>query len=438
MKIVVFGDVMLDVWSEGVVERISPEAPVPVLLNPQETKRPGGAANVAMNLKRLGVKEVVLASTFVDDEDGHLLRLMLKDAGVDCRVIQGGQWRTTRKHRLTCGGVQLLRVDHDGLHPAPTYSVDEVLSLVEGAEAVIVSDYDKGVVSRELCSILEDAEYDFYVDPKQAPETYTGATLVKPNAKEMRKLTWLDLDCPILHTAGSDDALYYGRGVMHDPTLRVSVEKVSIADVTGAGDAVLAALVVAECEGYSREEAIKIGIKAGTLCVQKHGTEGPTREELGLRPQYIAQKVVLTNGCFDLFHDGHRALLDGAVQEVKKLQDEGYPNTSLLVALNDDDSVRRLKGAGRPVRRLSDRVDDVSDYLAKTSKKLRYIITTFSEYTPLELIKKTKPDIIVKGSEYRTQRVVGELEALEWGGQVKFAPMVPGVSTTKIIEERGL
>lgn len=438
MKIVVFGDVMLDVWTDGFVHRISPEAPVPVLTQGVTRKLPGGAANVATNLRRLGVEEVVLVCAIADDEDGHLLKRMLMDQGIDVRVVPSEIRVTTRKHRFTANGTHLLRVDNEEGYPRITALDDEAMRcIVRGAEAVIVSDYNKGFVDKTLCEKLAKFEVPFYVDPKQALETYVGAELIKPNLKEATDFSWLDCEDPVLCTQGSENALYFHHGPARGACVHFPVDEVAVSDVTGAGDAVLSALVVAEQMGYSREEAIRIGLRAGTLCVQRHGAQGPTKEELGLKPPAVVRKVVFTNGCFDIFHDGHRQLLDFAVLEVKRLMAAGYA-ASLLVAVNDDASVRRLKGETRPAVSAYHRKDAVAKYLAGVLSGMGvvWVVTLFSEDTPLELVKCYRPDVIVKGEEYRSQRVVGEVEIAEWGGRVAFAPMHPGVSTTKILAER--
>jgi len=455
--ILVVGDAMVDRYIIGETTRISPEAPVPVIKAAREDIRPGGAANVAANVVALG-QHCALLTICGDDAAGEdLARLMERhDVAFDC-VRDPGR-HTTQKTRVISGVQQIARIDHDGSvsDAARAELVGRFAARLNGVRAVIFSDYDKGALA-DLPTLLKIARkrgVATFVDPKCADRArYAGAFLLKPNAREFHALFG---DCAEDHiadraaavldamaleylavTRGAKGILMVSRdGVVVDhPT-----EALQVFDVTGAGDTIMAALVVGIVEGLPIAAAIDQANVAAGIAVSRPGTYVVTRSDLEERlyrrdhamtklvplPLLIAKlaharetgaRIVFTNGCFDVLHAGHVRLLDLARRQ----------GDVLIVGLNDDASVTRLKGPARPVNNLADRAEVLSGLAAVDH------VVAFEQDTPLELIRAIGPDVLVKGGDYALDDIVGADLVRSSGGTVFIAPMLAGRSTTAIL-----
>jgi D-beta-D-heptose 7-phosphate kinase/D-beta-D-heptose 1-phosphate adenosyltransferase len=467
-RLLVVGDIMLDKYIWGDVGRISPEAPVPVVRATHQGYQPGGAANVAMNLSRLGAQAAVIGFTG-GDEDERLLTEGLRAEGISPEVVVSEGFPTITKQRILGGRQQILRLDSErlGARPQGDYDrlVKSVLAHLDGCDAVVLSDYAKGVLTVEVCrEVIEAArklKIPVLVDPKSADFTrYRGATTVCPNLGELAAAVHLearDLK-PLLNAAAGLVAelgiefmtatlgekgialLRPGKCFMAPAVAR------QVFDVSGAGDTVIAVLALCLASGLRPETAVELaniaaGIvvgKAGTVPVEKyellaalepeialHGEDKVvTRDELVRRValwKASGERVAFTNGCFDLLHIGHVTVLEQA----RRFADR------LVVAINSDASVSGLKGADRPVVGESERARVLAALAAVDA------VVVFSEPTPLEVVLATRPDVIVKGGDYTVATVVGGSEVMAWGGEVKIVPLVAGYSTTGLLAKRG-
>ena len=459
-NIVVFGDVMLDRYVSGSVERVSPEAPVPVLKPIKEEIRLGGAANVALNLSSLGSKVSLIGISGKDSSSAQILKL-LKENKIKSELVKSSL-PTITKLRLLSSKQQLLRVDNEEEFTKDDWSsakrrFDKSISL-KGNNLLIISDYGKGTL-QDIPAIIRKAKKlkkTVLVDPKGDNfSKYKGADVITPNFSEFtgevgpvkneREITTkaklliksLNLGA-LLVTRGSDGMTLFnkekGKVVRSDfPT-----QAKEVFDVSGAGDTVIASLAAALSAGFDMSSAVKLANVAAGIVVGKSGTATASLSEI--EPHFSGEelisslsevkkrssmlkqdrkRVVFTNGCFDILHAGHVHYLE----EAKKLGDE------LVVGLNSDSSVKSLKGKGRPVNNLEQR--------AKVLSSLQCVdkVVSFSDETPLKLIKAIKPDFLVKGGDYKVKDVVGHKEIKSWGGVVKIIPLVPGLSTTKIIKK---
>lgn len=455
--ILVVGDAMIDRYITGASTRISPEAPVPVVKAGFEEMRAGGAANVAANVRGLGAR-CSLLTVVGDDPAGEELIALMAGHGVDIEpVIETGA-RTTQKTRLISGVQQIARIDHDGdVSDASRAELERRFSArLDGVSAVIFSDYDKGALSDlpALLAIARRHGVPTFVDPKIADRSrYSGAFLLKPNAREFHALFG---DCAEDHIAELaraaliDMGLEYmvvtrgAKGIMMIPRVGEVVnhptEALEVFDVTGAGDTIMAALVVGITDGLSMAAAIDQANLAASIAVSRKGTYIVTRADLEERlyrrdhsmtkllpvpvlmqrlagARKAGARIVFTNGCFDVLHAGHVRLLDHA----KRLGDV------LIVGLNSDGSVRRLKGAPRPVNDLDDRAEVLSGLAAVDH------IVVFEEDTPLNLIREIVPDVLVKGGDYSAETIVGAEDVTASGGQVVIVPLLAGRSTSAIL-----
>ena len=463
-RLLVVGDVMLDKYIWGDVGRISPEAPVPVVLATHQSQQPGGAANVAMNLSRLGAQAEIIGFTG-GDEDERLLAEGLRANGILPEFVVSQGFPTITKQRILGGRQQMLRLDSErlGARSEDDYErlVKRVLAHLPGCDAVVLSDYAKGVLTPEVCQTIIQAarglRIPVLVDPKSADFTrYRGATTICPNLGEL---------CVAVHLDGRDlkslldaaGALVTELGIefltatlgekgiaLVRPGKRFLTPAVArqVFDVSGAGDTVIAVLALCLASGLRAETAVSVaniaaGIvvgKAGTVPVEKyellaalapeialHGEDKVvSREELVQRMalwKANGERVAFTNGCFDLLHIGHITVLEQA----RRFADR------LIVAINSDASVRGLKGAGRPIVGERERARVLAALAAVDA------VVVFGEATPLEVIVATRPDVIVKGGDYDAETVVGASEVQTWGGQVKIVPLVEGFSTTRLI-----
>jgi D-beta-D-heptose 7-phosphate kinase/D-beta-D-heptose 1-phosphate adenosyltransferase len=463
-RLLVVGDVMLDKYIWGEVGRISPEAPVPVVRATHKSHQPGGAANVAMNIARLGAKVEVIGFTG-GDEDEELLKEVLGANGIAAGFVVSQGFPTIAKQRILGGRQQMLRLDSErlGARSKDDYErlVARVLAQLPECDGVVLSDYAKGALTPEACRAVIDAarrlDVPVLVDPKSADfGRYRGATTVCPNLGELSVAVHLDgrelkplldaaerlvteLDLEFLTATLGEKGIALVR-----PGNRFLVPAVArqVFDVSGAGDTVIAVLALCLASGLKPETAVELanvaaGIvvgKVGTVPVEKHellAALAPqialhaedkvvTREELVQRValwKANGERVVFTNGCFDLLHIGHITLLEQA---------RGFGDR-LIVAINSDASVRGLKGPSRPIVGERERARVLTALAAVDA------VVVFGETTPVEVIVAARPDVIVKGGDYAVETVVGANEVQSWGGQVKIVPIVEGYSTTQLI-----
>jgi D-beta-D-heptose 7-phosphate kinase/D-beta-D-heptose 1-phosphate adenosyltransferase len=464
LRVLVVGDIMLDQTISGEVERISPEAPVPVVRMTGRSHRPGGAANVAMNIAALGASAILLGYAG-KDEEADLLASALEATGVEAHIVRVPDRPTTVKLRILSGHQQLLRVDTETTEPAPPeYSsivLRQALDLLPSVHAVVLSDYAKGALDPELCTALIDAArthgVPVVVDPKQSDfSRYRGATTICPNLRDLARLphrsshehdlladaarlvSELEIDFLTVTLSEKGIAVVSARGVERYPAMARQVF-----DVSGAGDTVVASLALCLASGMPVETAARLANRAAGIVVGKPGTAVVTRAELwaGLdEPPHTetnqriltqqalqntvhvwrssGQRIVFTNGCFDLLHAGHIMLLEAA----RRMGDR------LVVGLNSDASVRALKGPGRPVVPEQDRARLLAAFAAVDA------VIVFDEPTPRSLIVGLRPDVLVKGGDYSEDSIVGASEVRSWGGVIAIVPLLQGLSTTSLIE----
>jgi len=454
-KALVVGDVMLDRYIIGDASRLSPEAPVPVVAARDHDRRPGGAANVAAGIAALGVPTTLLAVTGEDvpaEELGDLVRLF----GVDFRPVAFGHLRTTEKIRVVSGPQQIVRIDYetgvDG--PALDELMERYLALLPDFSAVVFSDYNKGVLRRlpEMLAAARELAIPTFVDPKVPdPQHYRDAFLIKPNAKEFDALLGehgsLEERARNAFTNYGWDHIVVTRsadGIVHFPKDETEhhypAEAHEVYDVSGAGDTVLAALTVGYLSGKPLSEAIAQANAAASIAVSHAGTyvvtrvdfeaklsdqmagNGKVRSLEGLlhklgQSKFSGAKVVFTNGCFDILHAGHVRYLS----EARRMGD------LLVVGLNGDASVRRLKGQSRPVNSFADRAEVLAG-LASVD-----FVIGFDEDTPQRLIEAIAPHVLVKGGDYTIETIVGAERVLSYGGRVETIPLMLGRSTSAII-----
>jgi D-beta-D-heptose 7-phosphate kinase/D-beta-D-heptose 1-phosphate adenosyltransferase len=467
-RLLVVGDVMLDKYIWGEVGRISPEAPVPVVRATHHSHQAGGAANVAMNLSRLGAQAEVIGFTG-GDEDERLLAEVMRLNGISPGFVISEGFPTITKQRILGGRQQMLRVDSErlGARAQGDYDqlVESVMARLPKCDAVVLSDYAKGVLTAEVCQAVIQAarrrKIPVLVDPKSADFTrYRGATTICPNLGELAAAVHGDVqDLKALLDAGEAlveeleieflTATLGEKGialVRRGSRFMAPAVARQVFDVSGAGDTAIAVLALCVASGLRPETAaglanIAAGIvvgKVGTVPVEKHELLAALAPEIALHGedkvvtrkelvQRVAlwkangERVVFTNGCFDLLHIGHITLLEQA----RRFGDR------LIVAINSDASVRGLKGGGRPVVGENERARVLAALAAVDA------VVVFGEPTPLEVILAARPDAIVKGGDYGVETVVGASEVLAWGGQVKIVPLVQGFSTTQLIAKRG-
>ncbi len=455
-RVIVIGDLMLDRYLWGEVTRISPEAPVPVVHVKRETAAPGGAANAACNVAALGAHCTAIGIIGTDNA-GDLLLSSMKEKGVDIsKIIRLESVRTIEKTRVMGGAQQLTRVDFEEPLKGSEHNaaILDALRKAYPADAIILSDYTKGLLNPQLVSSILALGIRTIVDPKPASiGLYKGAFLVKPNADEAEKATGISckddagvekagaalrdtLNANILLSRGKDGMSVFSTDgtVQHAPTLAKEVF-----DVTGAGDTVVATAAVALSAGASLYEAAVLANAAGGLKVAKVGTATVSAAELndsvskghskvkswqdlkevcdGLRRR--GKRVVFTNGCFDILHPGHTRYL----QKARALGD------ALILGLNSDASVQRLKGPTRPVVKEQDRAEVLASLACVD------YVTIFDQDTPVELLKTIKPQVFAKGADWQGKDIPELPVIREWGGEAQFIPLVEGRSTTTIVQK---
>lgn len=464
VRVLVVGDVMLDRYIWGDVERVSPEAPVPIVRSIHRSEQPGGAANVAMNVTGLGAK-ATLFGFCGEDADGESVKACLAKAGVDSELIVVGSHPTTSKLRILGGNQQMLRLDTERIDSYADRAYEELVGKVKmaltSADALVLSDYAKGALSETTCQqLIQSARSQcvpVLVDPKQRDfGRYRGATTICPNLHELSVTTGVTAkDIKRILLAGqkmvSELGLEYltvtlsekGIAVLDSDSQRISPAAArQVFDISGAGDTVIATLALARACDLETDTALALANMTAGIVVGKVGTVPVTRDELlsclmpeadlytgekvlllnQLRTRVSAwrssgQKIVFTNGCFDLLHIGHITLLEAARREGDRL----------VLAINSDASVRGLKGPGRPIVGENDRARILAALSAVDA------VIVFDEPTPIAAIETLQPDVIVKGGDYDESTVVGAKEVRSWGGRVKIVPTVEGFSTTGLI-----
>ena len=459
-KVIVFGDIMLDKYLSGSIDRISPEAPVPVLNPSSEEIRLGGAANVALNLSSLGVKTTLLGVTGKDDDSEKIIDLLkLNKIRFSLRrsVVP-----TISKTRLLSSQQQLLRIDEEEkfLDADWKASLGKFLKLVnqENNKVFVLSDYGKGTLM-DTKLIIRRAKAKgkiILIDPKGKDfSKYVGADLITPNLNEFMEVVGKITSEKELTKKGKNlikslklKALLITRGPDGMTLLENKNNKIKrtdfptqakdVFDVSGAGDTVIASVASGLAADFTLEESIRLANIAAGIVVAKLGTASVYLDEI--RPYYEKripylnlegartlvelfrernQKIVFTNGCFDILHAGHVEYLEAAKSKGDKL----------IVGINSDRSVSQLKGSKRPINKLIHR--------AKVLGSLRCVdeVVMFDEETPIKLIKSLKPDFLVKGGDYKVQDIVGYDVVSKYGGSIITIPLIKGLSTTKILSQ---
>lgn len=455
-RILVLGDLMLDCYIWGSCSRISPEAPVPVVLKQKESARLGGCANVISNLLALGA-DVGVMSVLGDDEIGRKILSMLKERGAKDELILFERGRkTSQKSRIMVAHQQVLRLDSESVKDI--LLDDELINnfsrILENYDIVLLSDYAKGVLTPKLTSavikLTKAVNKMVLVDPKGSDYgKYKGATLLTPNRKEAKEALNMDIssDNDILEASKklkNNFDLDYGlitlseQGIAlfdGDEYFRFSALAKEVFDVTGAGDSVLATLGYCLGQGDNIKKAIETANLAAAVVVGKVGSADASWDEIHAlshtntgkiktademeniinKMRKNDAKIVFTNGCFDILHLGHISYL----RKAKELGDV------LIIGLNSDSSVKRLKGEQRPINCEFDR--------AKMLEALEFVdfVVIFDEDTPSALIEKLRPDILVKGADYKGKSVAGS----EFVKELVLIDFVDGKSTSKMIEK---
>ena len=458
-EVVVVGDVMLDRYLFGSTGRISPEAPVPVVHVHETDDRPGGAANVAVNLASLGVSTRLVGVVGKDDA-ADSLRAILKSRNIHCDFHAVEDRPTITKTRVQSRGQQLIRLDQENAAAMPGDEVVKVLKRsIKSANAVVLSDYGKGALAdvATMIQVCREAGVPVLVDPKGADfEKYRGASVITPNQSEFelaaghcrsdeelvsrarKMLDDLNLDA-LLVTRSEKGMLLLEAGM--EPVF-LSTRAREVYDVTGAGDTVIATLAGAVASGQGFPAAAALANVAAGLVVRKIGVATVTPGEISVSLHQRGQggrglvglselklmvaesrgrgeRVIMTNGCFDVLHAGHVAYLE----EAKNLGDR------LIVAVNDDASVRRLKGESRPINELEDRLLVLAGLAAVDW------VVPFSNDTPAELIAEVLPDVLVKGGDYKPDDIAGAKDVLNNGGEVRVLAFREGHSSSRIIDK---
>ncbi|WP_096618854.1 bifunctional D-glycero-beta-D-manno-heptose-7-phosphate kinase/D-glycero-beta-D-manno-heptose 1-phosphate adenylyltransferase HldE [Candidatus Enterovibrio altilux] len=456
--VLVVGDVMLDRYWYGPAGRISPEAPVLVVKINQIEERPGGAANVAMNIAALGGK-ARLIGIVGQDEQANILNTILTSLNVDCNFIRLAELPTITKLRVMSQNQQLIRLDFEEDFHSVNFApiLEQIEMALLHTKVMILSDYAKGTLAnvQSMIQLARSAGIPTLVDPKGANfEHYRGATILTPNISEFEAVVGACLTVEDIVTKGLKlihqlefDALLVTRSDHGMMFLRASHEPLSLPtlakevyDVTGAGDTVISVLASSLAAGKSMCEACALANAAAGVVVGKLGTStlstielteaihgshqsgfGVVTEEPLIAAVKIAKArgevVVMTNGCFDILHAGHVAYLNKAA----RLGDR------LIVAVNTDESVHGLKGAGRPVNPADRRMAVLAGLSAVDW------VVSFSEKTPQRLISKILPNLLVKGGDYKPEDIAGSKEVIAAGGNVLVLNFEGGCSTTEII-----
>jgi D-beta-D-heptose 7-phosphate kinase/D-beta-D-heptose 1-phosphate adenosyltransferase len=465
--IVCVGDLMLDDFVYGEVSRISPEAPAPILAVHRNELTVGGAGNVARNIAALGARCIFLGVVGEDDASRTLMRALAAEPLIEPHIVVDARRPTTRKVRFVSEhhATHLLRADWELAEPLDAKTekalIDRTLAALPRAGSVVLSDYAKGTLTpRVIRAVIEAANASgipIIVDPKAVDYSiYRGATVVKPNRKELSEATRrrADSDADVIAAAAELNGMLgteavvvslSDAGLMLVPTngapIHVPAYPVKLGDTSGAGDTVVAALAVLLATKAGYEPAVRAANAAAAVVVGKRGTATVSAAELRSRILPAAslapeEKVVFdwsvldqrlaawrdlrigfTNGCFDLLHPGH----------IKLLSESRAACDRLIVGLNGDASVRRLKGEGRPLQEVHARAEVLAALEAVD------LVVVFDQDTPLELIRRVRPKVLAKGGDYRREEVVGHELVESDGGDVILVDLMPGFSTSKIV-----
>ncbi len=470
-KIVVAGDFMLDVYVYGDALRISPEAPVPVLRVTETEYRCGGAGSVAVDLAALGAAPICIGVTG-DDQNGKILRQKLADAGADIDGLLDAADRPTISKQRLIGLAQhrhrqqLMRIDREFAGPLPQQLSDRILATYKQslarADAVCLQDYDKGLLAGDICRKMVDLarklQKKVLIDPSMTADysKYTGATLITPNRREASVATGIE----ITRAEAAERAAGKLRKELALEAVVITLDKEgaylktedkgqmiatrarSVYDVTGAGDMVLATLAAALASGCDYRTAVRLSNITGGIEVEKFGTASVSIHDIvneilshnrgrqgKLRPLELLRSeltrrrsqhrtIVFTNGCFDVLHRGH-------IEYLKFCKSQG---DIVVVGLNSDNSVRTIKGPGRPINNQQDRAEVLG-----ALESVDYIVI-FDEPTPQKLIETVRPHVLVKGEDWARKGVVGREFVESCGGRVVLAPLVEGKSSTATIK----
>jgi len=449
-RILIIGDVMLDHYVSGSVERISPEAPVPVVKVEMEWNALGGAANVAANVSSLGA-EAILIGMVGDDLAGKELQNLCSNQHIQTLLFVSDKPTITKTRVVS--GQQIVRFDREEVFDWSTDLINALVQqlpdLVQTIDAVLVSDYAKGTLSSEVLQILNDAcslsNKKMVVDPKKRSiSDYGRPYLVTPNLKELSELNGTPVPNDERMLVPVARSLMDGSGVKNllitrsskgmtllteDQLFNLPTQAQEVFDVSGAGDTVLAALGIGIASGWSLQKSVIYANAAAGVAVSKKGTATVQVEEVEAKTRggnktlssndidiwkekNKGKKVVFTNGCFDCLHEGHFKVLEQA----RSMGD------LLVVGMNSDSSVRKLKGQKRPVNGQEARIAALSNLASVDA------VVVFDEATPLELITSIRPDVLVKGGDYQLEDVVGT----EIAGRVELIEFLPGYSSTEL------
>ena len=458
-KVFVVGDIILDQYIYGETNRISPEAPVPIVKVNNSEERPGGAANVAVNVASLGINTQLLGITG-NDEASERLESILAQKNVKCHFIQQDNCPTITKRRVLSQHQQLIRLDYesDKKTENSTELVKKYIKLLNSVDIIILSDYAKGglIEVEALIKYANDKNIPVLVDPKSKDfDCYKNATILTPNEKEFEEVVGICETDNVLTEKGEVllknlnlEALLITRGKKgmtliqkNKSAIHLNAMSHEVFDVTGAGDTVIAVLAAAIASNQSVEVATMLANTAASLVVKKLGTATVTIDEINKNlydeatslsipnkkyalelineAKKSGKKIIMTNGCFDIIHTGHVRYLSKA----KSLGDY------LVIAVNDDESVKRLKGNGRPINTLEDRM------LVLNSLASVNLVIPFSQDTPEEIISSVNPDVLVKGGDYKEENIAGAESVRKSGGEVVIVPFDEGYSTSLILKK---
>ncbi len=457
--ILVVGDAMLDRYWHGETRRVSAEAPIPVVDVAEIEDRLGGAANVALNVSTLGSSAILIAAIGVD-EPGEILKTKLDSANIRHHLLESDDVRTTTKLRLVSQNQQLIRADFENIVAIEGSRLEPLLGqCINDADIVVLSDYDKGVLTDAQLVIraAQQADKPVLVDPKFKPlGAYQGATLVKPNRLELEHAIgpWSSESemvsrCQSLCLAHGFEAILVTRESAGMTLIKKDQEEVhfparmrEVYDVSGAGDTVFATLAVALASGETLVDATGYANIAAGIAVSHFGITGVSGPELRLEVanehsfskgvmslEHLAiaveearsrgQKIVFTNGCFDILHAGH-------VDYLSEAKEEG---DLLIVAVNGDESVHQLKGEGRPINPIERRMTMLSGL-----ESVDWVVA-FNDETPEPMLEILKPDVLVKGGDYSVEQVVGADIVRAYGGEVKVLKLVKDCSTSALVQK---
>jgi D-beta-D-heptose 7-phosphate kinase / D-beta-D-heptose 1-phosphate adenosyltransferase len=476
VRVLCVGDVMLDRFVSGHVKRISPESPVPVLSIAGTQSLPGGAANVARNIASLGGSCTLVSVVGADAIANELRDTLQRIDGIRCEFCVSPDRPTSEKIRFVAQGQHMLRVDAEVTAPIRDATARDLIQSIERLagehDVMVLSDYAKGLLTdgvvRACLEVAARHRLPTVVDPKSVDlRRYTGATVITPNSKEVLDATGIDptddderaeaAGAAMLNTARVDAVLLTrahrgmtlvgaGRAAVH-----IEASAREVFDVVGAGDTVIATLSLALGAKLDLAESARLANYAAGVVVGKRGTATVTQTELAdevarlsrgslqsLQNKIVSRndavelartwrkngfKVGFTNGCFDILHVGHLAILAFSRQNSGRL----------IVAVNSDSSVKRLKEPGRPINPENDRA------MVLAAMSTVDAVVVFDEDTPLALIEELRPDVLVKGADYTVDTIVGATHVMSYGGKVLTCELVPGKSTTRVVSVlRGL